>query len=222
MKKFNPSYTGPRSDILKSIPYESRKILDIGCSTGELGNRLKQQRDAHVTGIELSADLASEAQTKLDRVIIDDIEKISLNDYFPPKYFDCIIFGDVLEHLRDPWTVLRNATHVLRDDGVVVASIPNIRHYTTVMNLILKAYWPYRDRGIHDKNHLRFFTCRNIKELFGESDLQITKIHRNYRIIESPHPYNKYSRYFAFPLIKDFLTFQYIILAEKRPSYKEI
>ncbi len=81
----------------------------------------------------------------------------------------------------------------MQDRGLIVASIPNVRHYSTIFSLVVRGYWPYRDRGIHDKTHLRFFTLKNIKELFLDANLDIISIVRNYRIIERPHKYNRYA-----------------------------
>jgi len=213
---FNPSYVGRRDDILNLIPNDVSRVLDIGCSVGALGEQIKQRySNVEVVGIELDEQMAKIAKGKLDWVIVGDIEKINLEDKLPPNYFDCIIFADILEHLKDPWKLLKNATSFLSDDGVIIASIPNIRHYTTIINLLFKGYWPYRERGIHDKTHLRFFTLKNIKEMFRDADLEIVRIERNYRIIERPHRFNRFSKYFAIPPFKDFLTFQYLIVSKK-------
>ena len=214
-KAFNPSYTGPRYDILNLVPDDVTKVLDVGCSIGVLGEKLKQRFGAEVVGIELNEQMAKVANEKLDRVILGDLDKINLEDYLLPKYFDCIIFADVLEHLKNPWYVLKSATSFLSNKGAVIASIPNIRHYTTIINLIFRGYWPYRERGIHDKKHLRFFTLKNIIELFRYANLKIIQFQRNYRIIERPHSYNRFSRYFCFPLFREFLVFQYLIVAKK-------
>ena len=213
---FNPSYTGLRSDILRLIPNYATKVLDIGCSTGVLGEEIKQRNRAEVVGIEVNAQMANIAKEKLDKVIIGNVDKINFVDYFLPNCFDCIIFGDILEHLKDPWKVLKNATSFLSDDGVIIASIPNIRHYTTVINLLFRGYWPYRERGIHDKTHLRFFALKNIEELFQYANLEIMQLKKNYRIIERPHPYNRFSKYFCFPPFREFLVFQYLIVAKKK------
>ncbi len=215
MNYFNPSYIGPRNDILSLIPVDVQKVLDIGCSIGTLGKQIKQGSNVEVVGIELNPKMATIAKANLDKVITVDIEEIDLTSYFSPGYFDCVIFADILEHLKDPWTVMQKVVTILDEKGLVIASIPNIRHYTTILSLSILGYWPYRDRGIHDKTHLRFFTLKNITELFKQSGLKISKIERNYRIIEKPHPYNKYSKYFAFPMLKDLLTFQYVVAAGK-------
>ena len=212
---YHPSYIGPRNDIIKHIPDNAYKILDIGCSIGTLGKQIKHERDVEVIGIEIDNDMASVAQKSLDKVITADVETLSLNTCFPSTYFDCVILADIIEHLKDPWSLLKNVSSILSSNGLVIASIPNIRHYTTILNLVVKGYWPYRERGIHDKNHIRFFTLRNINELFQNAGLEIVGIARNYRIIETPHRYNVYAKYFALPLLRDFLTFQYIVSAMK-------
>lgn len=213
---FNPSYIGARNDILTLIPDNVNKVLDVGCSIGTLGEQIKQSNNnVEVIGVEINEQMAKVAKEKLDSVIIEDAENINLADYFSPNYFDCIIFADILEHLENPWDVLKNATSFLNNEGVIIASIPNVRHCTTTANLLFKAYWPYRERGIHDKSHLRFFTLKNIRELFQHANLKIVSIKRNYRIIEKPHSLNKYAKYFAFSPFKDFLTFQYLVVAEK-------
>lgn len=214
--KFNPSYISQRDDILNLLPNKVKKVLDIGCSIGTIGESIKEkEKGAEVVGIELDEQMSKIAQKKLDKVIIGNIEEINLKDYFLPNYFDCIIFADILEHLRNPWDVLKSAISFLNNEGIIIASIPNVRHYTTIFVLLFKGYWPYRKRGIHDKTHLRFFTLRNIIEMFQNAGLEIIRIERNYRIVERPHSYNRFSKYFAFPLIKDFLTFQYLIVAKK-------
>lgn len=216
MNSFNPAYVGQRKDIVAFVPSGAKRVLDIGCSVGMLGRSIKKQRAAEVVGIEVNREMANVALKKLDKVLVHDVEKIKLSEHFCPKYFDCIILADILEHLREPWNVLKGTYDILADSGVLIASMPNVRHYSTIISLVLKGYWPCRERGIHDKTHLRFFTLRNIKDLFDYGRFQITEVHRKYRIIEKPHPYNKYSEYFALPMIRDFLTFQYIVLAKKR------
>lgn len=214
---FNPSYIGKRDDILNLLPDNVWKVLDIGCSAGALGEQIKRRNNSvEVIGVETDKQMAKFAKKKINRVIMGDIERINLRDYFTPDYFDCIIFADILEHLKNPWKVLKNTAIFLNNGGVVIASIPNVRHYSTIINLLLKGYWPYRERGIHDKSHLRFFTLKNIREIFQNADLKIVRIERNYRIIERPHQFNRFSKYLAFPPFKGFITFQYLTVAKKK------
>ena len=215
---FNPSYIGVRYDILDLVPDNVNKVLDIGCSTGILGEKIKKINRAEVVGIELDEQMAKLAREKLNNVITEDVDKINLADYFVPNYFGCIIFADILEHLKNPWDVLKNATNFLNNDGFIIVSVPNVRHYTTIVNLVFRGYWPYRERGIHDKTHLRFFALKNIKELFQYANLKIVRIERNYRIIESPNPLNRYTKYLVLPFVRNFFVFQYLVVAKKQKS----
>jgi len=215
MADFNPSYIGPRYDILSMVPNEARRVLEIGCGIGALGEKIRQRNNAEVTGIEIDERMAGVAKGKLDRVIIGDVEENYLRQGLAPRYFDCIIFADVLEHLKNPWSVLKDITVFLNDNGSVIASIPNVRHHTTIRSLVFGGHWPYRERGIHDRTHLRFFTLKNIRDMFEHANLSIVKISRKYRIVESSHPLNRYSKCFAVPLIRDFFTFKYLVIARK-------
>ncbi len=209
---FNPSYVGPRQDILRLVPAGVKRVLDVGCSVGTLGQALRD-RGAAVTGIEIDPRMAAEARKHLNEVHIASVEDAALFERLGDRSFDCIIFADLLEHLVDPWTALKRFVERLAPDGVVVASLPNVRHYTTIRTLLFQGYWPYRDRGIHDRTHLRFFTLRNIRELFVSSGLTIRKVDRNYRIIERPHRLNRVAPMLALPLLRELFAFQYLVQA---------
>ena len=104
----------------------------------------------------------------------------------------------------------------MRNAEVILLSF--LRHYTTIMVLLFNGYWPYKKRGIHDKTHLRFFTLTNIRELVKYANLNIIRIKRNYRIIESKPPetkINRLAKYLCFPPFRELLVFQYIIIASK-------
>lgn len=212
---FNPSYAGSRDDVADLIPRESKKILDLGCGVGILGETVKQEIDAEIVGIESNTEMAEIARKRLDKVVVGDLESIRLEDHLSLGYFDCVIVADILEHLRDPWAVLTETVRFLNSGGFVVASIPNVRHYTTILSIVVRGRWPYAERGIHDRTHLRFFTLSNIEEMFQNAGLRIVRQQRKYRIIERPHPYNRISEYLAWPPLKDFLTFQYLVVAKK-------
>jgi len=213
--KFNvSSYTGNRNNIVNLISGSDKKILDIGCSTGIIGENIKKIYNSEVIGIELDKEMAQIAKTRLDKVIVGDIERLKLAKYFREKYFDYIIFADILEHLRDPWETLGKVANLLSEDGFIIASIPNVGHYSTCLSLLF-GYWPYTNRGIHDINHLRFFTLKSIYEMFKEANLRIVSLKRNYRIIEKPNRINKLFKYTPVLIFKEKLTFQYIILAKR-------
>lgn len=215
---FNPSYTGPRPDILALLPEHFNTALDVGCSNGALGVSLKQLRHVSVTGIEYDPAMASVAATHLDNVITGSIELPGILDQLGSQTFDVIICGDVLEHLTDPWSVVAKLSQYLQPGGCLIASMPNIRHISTIYSLVVKGYWPYRDRGIHDRTHLRFFTLQNIRELFTRADLTIQRVEANYRLIEAPSSFNRHARRIAIGPLKPFLAFQYLVMCKKNAT----
>jgi 2-polyprenyl-3-methyl-5-hydroxy-6-metoxy-1,4-benzoquinol methylase len=213
---FNQSYVSERPDIEALLCKNQKVILDVGCSTGTLGAAIKAKTGAMVIGIEFSKEMAAVAANRIDKVFQGEATEIICGDELADYRFSTIIFGDVLEHLVDPWTTLASAVKYLEPNGHVIASIPNVRHIDTVINLIFKGYWPYRNRGIHDKTHLRFFTKKNISELFSSAGLSIEVLKGNYRLIEAPHILNDFAKFLAIPGLRDFITFQYLVRGQHK------
>jgi SAM-dependent methyltransferase len=170
-------YEQARPEVAVLVPARCQRVLEVGCGSGELG-RLLRQRGHCVTGIELVPEMAERARRWLDRVVTADAERDGLP--FPPASFDAVVFADVLEHLVDPWRVLREAVEVLAEDGVVVASIPNVQN-VDVLRRLLRGRWDYRERGILDRGHLRFFTLHTIRGLFAQAGLTLEYVGHRYR-----------------------------------------
>jgi O-antigen biosynthesis protein len=170
-------YDQARPEVAALVPPESRRVLEVGCGSGELG-RLLRSRGHHVTGIELVPAMADCARRWLDQVVTADVEVDGFP--FPLASFDALIFADVLEHLLDPWRVLCEAVNVLADGGVVVASIPNVQNID-VLRRLLRGRWEYRERGLLDRGHLRFFTLHSIRKLFAQADLTVEHVGHRYR-----------------------------------------
>jgi len=169
-----------RPEILELIPFNAKRILDLGCGTGALGKALKERQDCFVEGIELNTEAAQIAKKNLDAVLIDN-----LNRYDPTLRnvkHDCIIFGDILEHIINPWAVLKKFASVLTDDGVIIASIPNVGHPWILSNLKADLF-RYEPAGILDITHLRFFTKTSIFQMFYSAGLKIVGC--------NAHPSNK-------------------------------
>ncbi|WP_208095651.1 class I SAM-dependent methyltransferase [Nostoc sp. 106C] len=162
-KKDAEYFQNVRQEMLDFIPFSSKTILDVGCGGGNFGKYLKEERNVEVWGVELDKDAASIAAQKLDKVICAAFTN-SLD--LPKSNFDCIVFNDVLEHMVDPYSALVYAKEILNKQGVVVASIPNVRYFDNIWNLLVKKNWEYSDWGILDKTHLRFFTKRSIISTF--------------------------------------------------------
>ncbi len=170
-------YGQARPEVAELVPPECRRVLDVGCAAGLLGGLLKS-RGHQVTGIELVPEAAEQAHKRLDRVELADVEAVGFP--FSPKSFDAIIFADVLEHLIDPWRVLREAVALLTPGGRVVASIPNLQNLD-VLRRLARGRWQYRERGITEFGHLRFFTLQTIRHLFGQAGLRLTRVGYQYR-----------------------------------------
>ena len=216
IKDLNPSYTGPRQDVLRLLEAsDAARVLDVGCATGELGYAIKKKFSSEVAGIEKDPHMAEKARQRLDLVVEGDVEEMDLASRFSEWYFTCLVFADTLEHLKDPLGVLRKASSCLCDGGAVIASIPNISHYSAAINLVFRTRWPANERGLFDRTHLRFFTIKSIRELFREAGLTVTGIRRVYRIIERPHGLNKIAKYLSYILPRHLLTFQYLVKARK-------
>lgn len=148
-------------------------VLDLGCGSGQLGKRLIDlNRAAEVVGVEIFESAAFNASKYYSKVITGDIENLELSYH---EYFDYIVCGDILEHLRDPWTTLHRVHGWLKPDGALIASIPNIRYWRVLRDLVLKGRWEYVDSGIMDITHLRFFTRRTFTEALEGNGFSISK-----------------------------------------------
>lgn len=181
MNQENPAsyYGNERQGMLRYINPLSRKVLEVGCGHGRFGRSLKEAQGAHVTGIDISHEAIRVAKDNLDRAIALDLDVEPLP--FEESEFDCIVCNDVLEHLLDPWSVVKRLSCLLKPGGELIASIPNIRHHKVLRPLIWPGEWRYADIGILDRTHLRFFTRRSIIELIESGGLHV-------RLVEGVNP----------------------------------
>ena len=165
-------------DLLGRIPQNASTVLEVGCGSGALGHAYKMiNPSAQYLGIELMQEPAKLAATRLDQVWCMDVEDDQTRFEFPDgvQSIDALVYGDVLEHLKDPGKVLREHVKWLSQDGVVVACIPNVQYWKVIYKL-LQGSWPQDDSGIFDKTHLRWFTRSSIVELFKRSELNVTSL----------------------------------------------
>jgi len=160
-----------RPEVAELVPPGALRILEVGCAAGETGRMLKQMNPAReVVGLEFDGDAAKKAEKLLDRVFCADVERFVIP--YPEGYFDCIVYADVLEHLRDPAAVIARHKRFLAPDGVMVMSIPNIRHVSVVAQL-MEGRWTYQDEGILDRTHLRFFTLTEVREMLERCGMTV-------------------------------------------------
>jgi SAM-dependent methyltransferase len=149
-------------------PGDRRRVLDIGCGPGYL-SRILSGRGYCVTAIEraLVAQLPA------------DIEFLEwdLDGGLPPLAggYDYILCADVLEHLRDPLVLLRQARAALAPGGALFASLPNSGHAYFRWN-VLRGRFPQQDRGLFDRTHLRFYTWEGWRNLFAGAGFRIDSL----------------------------------------------
>ena len=168
-----------RDDVIAMLPRPLGRILDVGCGPGLTGQALLEQGALEVWGIERDKELAAEASTRLTRVLGSDLEADPTGG-LPAGYFDTIVYADILEHLIDPWTLLKRQRPLLAERGAIVASIPNVRNLRVVLPLILKGEWAYTEEGLLSIGHVRFFTTRSMREMLISSGFRIEAESANY------------------------------------------
>lgn len=164
-------YTNVRQEMLSFLPKTANKILDVGCSEGNFGLAIKEKNNAEVWGIELMEKHAIEAKKKLHKVFIGQCEDFL--DNLPNNHFDAIYFNDVLEHMVDPYSVLDKMKAKLSDNGVIISSIPNLRYHRVFKELVFDKDFKYKEEGILDKTHLRFFTKKSIIRMYEDLGYKI-------------------------------------------------
>ena len=159
-----PSYNDATNhDLLERIPLNASVVLDVGCGTGSLGAAYRRLNPrARLLGIEKDAAAAELAAQRLDEVAVVDVERDML-PFALDRPIDCVIYGDVLENLRDPWRVLRRHIEALNDEGTILISVPNIEHWSFADRL-LRGTWKYEPGGLLDETHLRWFSLETMRE----------------------------------------------------------
>ena len=145
-------YGEPRADVLPFVPEDARDVLEIGCGRGVTGALLKRERGCRVTGVELNPEVAKDAERRLDRVIVGDVEQLEL-----AGRFDVVVATELFEHLTYPDAFLTRVRRLVRPGGRIVLSVPNVGHYSVVEDL-LAGRWDYLPIGLLCYTHFRFFT----------------------------------------------------------------
>ena len=153
------------------------RVLEFGCASGYMSQALRDRRGATVVGVELDAEAAQLAGAYTERMLVGDAEELDLEAELGSERFDAIVFADVLEHLRDPAALLKRVRPLVAENGVVIASIPNVAH-ASVRLALLGGSFRYREQGLLDESHLRFFTREGIQDLFESSGYLITQWQR--------------------------------------------
>ena len=225
----------PRPYRLKTFKYNSHywilrflsgirtpsKILDIGAADGYLGAILNQQGH-HLVGIEGDARLADEARPHYEKLYIADVEKLDFSQF---GQFDYVLLADVLEHLRDPASLLRRVKKCLSSRGEIIISLPNVAHLFVRLNLFFGRF-EYRERGILDHTHLRFFTLATMRRMIDDASCQVVELQPTPAPIQLVIPWADNPvfapvhelHFYGVKLCKTLLGYQFVVRAVPKQS----
>lgn len=209
MDRSLPAY---RHDVIPLVP-PGERLLDIGGGCGATALELKRLGRCKVAGV--ADKVASPERGALDFTCRIDLTEPQALPRVVAEYgpFDTVLCLDVLEHLPQPERLMPEIFASLRPGGTLVASIPNVRHWSVVMPLLLRGRWDYADAGILDRTHLRFFVRDSAVALIGDAGFTIEAVkrsgfgHRKYRVMNA----------LSLGLLRDLFVIQYYIVA-KRPA----
>lgn len=170
-----PTYgTHARADAIAMLDGPLGRVLDVGCAAGGNAPLLRKRGATELAGVEIDESLAREARRRYD-----DVATTSVETELPWKQasFDTILCYDVLEHLYDPWSVLRRLRTLLRPEGRLHVSIPNARNFRLWMPLVLGGRFHYRAAGLLDVTHIRFFARRDAMDMLERTGYDVAAVH---------------------------------------------
>jgi len=161
-----------RYDLLERIPTTAKSIMEFGCGEAPLGAALKQRQKCRVVGVELDRKAAAIARTRIDDVYCGDVrEVVSLLH----EQFDCIVGGDIVEHLDEPWSFLADLRRICAPGGQLLLSLPNVANASVIGDL-LQGRFDYVYMGLTCVGHLRFFTRQTVAEMLAIAGWEMVAI----------------------------------------------
>jgi len=214
----NAYYNVIRKELLDLIPTGARggTMLEIGAATGQTLLYAREHGYAkNIHGVELCNLIDDSDKKQFDTFTVGNIETLELP--LEMESVDVILCGDVLEHLVDPYATVRKLRQYLKPNGVIVASIPNIREWNTLKKILLDADFRYEESGILDKTHLRFFCKKNIIELFEDNGYKVTQVTSYFFIGDKPlrrRVRHAILNFLTLGLYADLKTNQYYVVAQ--------
>jgi 2-polyprenyl-3-methyl-5-hydroxy-6-metoxy-1,4-benzoquinol methylase len=213
--KQKPYFGHVRREIAPALPDRCGRVLEVGCGAGATLEWLRQRPGTtHTTGIEIFEDAATLARSNADEIYCLDIEHSVLPNSV--SMFDTILCLDVLEHMVNPWeTMHRLVTLHLKPGGTIIITLPNIRHHTVVLPLLLKGQWQYEEAGIMDRTHLRFFSRHSALALLTHTDLEPAQCTA---LSFAGNRLKKAMNQATLRIFEGLITPQYLLSATKKPT----
>jgi 2-polyprenyl-3-methyl-5-hydroxy-6-metoxy-1,4-benzoquinol methylase len=166
-----------RLDVLPWLPLQVSRCFDLGCGAGgTLGLLKTKYPGAWLAGLEMDEKSASNARKLVDEVWCGDADKFDFSAHIESSSLDLILCLDVLEHLVDPWSVVKKLSPLLNKGGRLITSLPNIRYHKLIKTLLIDGNFNYTDEGLMDRTHLRFFVRKTAEELVTCGGLKLKSV----------------------------------------------
>lgn len=152
-------------------------VMEFGPANGRLTRHLSENRHCNVTIVEIDEESGKSAKQFAEESFLGpeegDIEKFLWTKV--DKKFDFIIFADVLEHLHCPDKVLMKCIPLLKEDGRILVSVPNIVHNSILVDM-LKDRFNYTKTGLLDNTHVHFFTYESFLQMVKACGLYVENV----------------------------------------------
>lgn len=162
--------TGP-ANVVRLVGRD-KNVLEIGCGPGSITKILAEQSACEVTGLELDLEAIKKVTPYCVKVIQADLNSSEWPSLLEGNLYDVVVAADVLEHLYDPWSSLKRMVPLINENGYIVISLPHVGH-AAVTACLINGNFDYRDWGLLDRTHIRFFGLKNIEDLFAQANLKI-------------------------------------------------
>jgi 2-polyprenyl-3-methyl-5-hydroxy-6-metoxy-1,4-benzoquinol methylase len=207
-------YSNVRKDLVNLITQPSGlAVMEIGAAYGETLFYLKEIGVAkEAVGIDLFEDSNKSNYKKVDHFIFGNVDQLQLPQY--NNHFDLILLPDVLEHIDEPKKTLIKIKEYLKNDGEIIVSMPNIRHYSAFMKIFVKGDFKYEESGIFDYTHVRFYCKKNIQELLESAGYKIIRSEGSIRNFKG-RSVAKIVNQITFGIFEEFLSTQYFFKIKK-------
>lgn len=162
-----------RQEMAAFVPKTFSKTLEIGCGAGGFSRQFLTSGE-EMWGVEPDVNAAAIAAPNFDRLLVGTFDQVSHD--LPDQYFDLVVCNDVIEHMPDHDKFLQDIKAKMRHGAAIVGSVPNVRHFTAMVKLMVLKDWPYADDGILDRTHLRFFTEKSLRRAFVENGYEVEEL----------------------------------------------
>jgi 2-polyprenyl-3-methyl-5-hydroxy-6-metoxy-1,4-benzoquinol methylase len=196
-------------EVLRGLGPISGRLLDVGCGEGSWAPRLRQAGASELVALDPSAAAIARAGERYDIAIVGTLEETGLGE-LGGRPFDVLVVADVLEHLVDPWRALQILRSWAAPEALLAVSVPNLRFYRLVGNLLLRGEFEYEPWGVRDWTHLRWFTRRSLARMLVASGWEPQ------RWVTSPSLKGRLLAKVSEPLANDFLRQQLTVITTAR------